>query len=100
MTAFHLCMGLEHLASWGLECKGMLETVKVLSRYGKNPLVRRMVKELVRGRYINQIEQKAWKVKIWGASLLCSLHAYVLLTLGIWCCRKLNCKLTIVPYSD
>ena len=88
MVAFHLCVGLERLASWELRYKGMSETVKALSKYGKNPLVRKMVKKLVRGKYISQIEQKAWKMKIWGASLLCSIHAYVLLALGVWVLQK------------
>ena len=90
MIAFHLCVGLERLASWELKYKGMLKTVKALSRYGKDPLVRKMVKKLACGRYINQIEQKTWKVKIWGASLLCSLHAYVLLALGIRVLQKVS----------
>lgn len=90
MVAFHLCVGLERLASWELRYKGMAATVKALSRYGKDPLVRKMVKMMVRGRYINQIEQKAWKVKIWGASFLCFLHAYFLLALGIWVLQKMN----------
>ena len=68
----------------------MLETVKALSRYGKHPLVREMAKALARGRYIDQIEGKAWKMMLWGASLLCSLHAYVLLALGIWVLQKVN----------
>lgn len=90
MVAFHLCVGLERLASWELRYKGMAATVKALSRYGKDPLVRKMVKMMVRGRYIDQIEQKAWKVKIWGASFLCFLHAYFLLALGIWALQKMN----------
>ena len=90
LIAFHLCMGLPFLAIQELKYKGMPETVKTLSRYGKNPHVRKMVKTLARGRYINQIEQKAWKVIIWSASLLCSLDAYVLLTLGIWALQKIN----------
>ena len=46
--------------------------------------VSRTVKDLIHGKYINQIKGKVWKVMIWGASLLCSLHAYVLLALGVW----------------
>lgn len=90
LIAFHLCFGLFFLAKQELIHKGMLATVKALSRYGRDPLVRKMVRELVRGRYINQIESKIWKVTIWGASLLCSLHAYALLALGTWILRKVK----------
>ena len=88
LTAFHLCFGTFFLAKQELAYKGMSETVKALSNYGKDPLVRKRIKELVCGKYINQIEPKIWKVAIWGASLLCSLHAYALLALGMWILRK------------
>lgn len=90
MIAFHLCFGMFFLAQQELMRKGMPETVKALSNYGKNPLVRKMVRELARGRYIDQIGLKAWKLMIWGASLLCRLHAYFLLTLGIWVLKKIK----------
>lgn len=90
LIAFYLCLGLFFLAKQELAHKGMAETVKALSGYGKHPLVRKTVKALVRGKYIDQIESKVWKVMIWGASLLCSLHAYVLLAVGIWALQKLG----------
>lgn len=90
LTAFHLCFGLFFLAKQELMHKGMSATVKALSHYGRDPLVRKTVKELVRGRYINQVESNIWKAAIWGASLLCSLHAYVLLALGTWILRKVK----------
>lgn len=90
LIAFHLCFGLIFLAKQELMYKGLPETVKALSEYGKNPLVSQMVKALSRGRYINQIESKAWKTVIWGASQLCSLHAYRLLALGILILQKLK----------
>ena len=90
LIAFYVCMGLYFLAKQELMHKGMLKTVKVLSRYGKHPLVRKMLRALACGRYINKVEGKAWKVMIWGASLLCSLHAYFLLALGIWVLQKIE----------
>ena len=90
LVVFHLFIGLFFLATQKLKHKGMSETVKALSNYGKNPLVRKAVTELVRGKYINQIEQKIWRAMIWGASLLCSLHAYVLLALGVWALQKVR----------
>ena len=90
IIAFHLCFGLFFLAKQELIYKGMSETVKALSKYGKNPLVRKMVKALARGRYVNQVESKAWKIMMWGASLLCSLHAYRILALGMWALQKLK----------
>ena len=88
LIAFQFGMGLYFITKQELTYNGTLKTVKALAGYGKNPLVRKMVKRLVCGRYIAQIEPKAWKVMIWGASLLCSLHAYVLLAIGIWALQK------------
>ena len=90
LIAFHLCFGLFFLAKQELMHKGMSETVKALSKYGKDPLVRRMAKALTRGRYVSRIRPKKWKVMIWGASLLCSLRAYRLLALGMWTLQKLK----------
>ena len=90
LIAFQLGMGLYFIIKQELMHNGTLKTVKALSKYGKDPLVRKMVKRLVRGRYIDEIEPKAWKVMIWGASLLCSLHAYVLLVLGVWALQKIK----------
>ena len=90
LIAFQLGMGLYFIIKQELMHNGTLKTVRALSKYGKDPLVRKMVKRLLRGRYIDQIEPKAWKVMIWGASLLCSLHAYVLLVLGVWALQKMK----------
>ena len=48
------------------------------------------MKALARGRYLGRIEGKTWRLMLWGASLLCSLHAYVPLAAGIWTLRKLG----------
>ena len=90
LIAFYLCLGLFFLAKQELAHKGMAKTVKALSDYGKHPLVRKTVKTLARGGYLDQIEQKIWRLILWGASLLCSLHAYVMLAAGIWALQKLG----------
>ena len=90
LLAFYLCMGLFFLTKQELAHKGMAKAVKALSSYGKHPLVRKASKELARGKYLAQIKQKTWKLLLWGASLLCSLHAYVPLAAGIWTLRKLG----------
>ena len=90
LIAFQFGIGLYFITKQELMHNGTLKAVKALSKYGKDPLVRKMVKRLVRGRYIDQIKPKAWKVMIWGASLLCSLHAYVLLVLGVWALQKIK----------
>ena len=90
LIAFYLCMGLFFLAKQELAHRGMAKTVKALSDYGKHPLVRNTSKALARGKYLAQIERKTWKLLLWGASLLCSLHAYVLLAAGIWALRKIG----------
>ena len=90
LIAFQLGMGLYFIAKQELMHNGMSQTVRALSGFGKNPLVRKMVKRLVRGKYIGQIEPKIWRVMIWGVSLLCRLHAYVLLALGVWAMHKVK----------
>ena len=90
LIAFQLGMGLYFITKQELMHNGTLKAAKALSRYAKNPLVRKMVKSLVRGRYIDQIEPGVWKVMIWGASLLCGLHAYFLLALGVWALQKMK----------
>ena len=90
LIAYYLCFGLFLLAKQELAYKGMAKTVRALSAYGKHPLVRKTARELARGRYIGRIEQKVWRIMIWGASLLCSLHAYFLLAAGIWALQKIG----------
>ena len=90
LIAFHLCFGLFFLAKQELTYKGMPQTVKALSMYGKYPLVREMAKKLTRGRYIDQIGAKSWKLMIRIATLLCSLHAYAMLAMGIWILQKIK----------
>ena len=90
LIAFQLGMGSYFIIKQELMHNGALKTVKALSKYGKDPLVRKMVKRLACGRYIDQIEPKTWKVMIWGASLLCGLHAYALLVLGVWALQRIK----------
>ena len=90
LIAYFLCFGLFLLTKHELMHKGMAKTVQALSSYGKHPLVRKTSKALARGKYLAQIERKTWKLLLWGASLLCSLHAYVLLAAGIWTLRKIG----------
>lgn len=85
---FYLCFGLFLLAKQELTHRGIPEAVKALSSYGRNPLVCEMAGDLARGRHISRIESKAWRVMLWGAALLCRLHAYGLLALGIWVMLK------------
>ena len=92
LIAFHLCFGLFSVATQELQHKGLPETWKALSKYGREPLVHKMVKRLAGGRYIGQLDRKAWKVKamIWGAATLCSVHAYAPLALGMWVLWKVK----------
>lgn len=90
LIAFHLGLGLYFVPKQELMRAGIWKAGKALSGYAKNPLVRKMVKRLVCGMYIDQIKPKTWKAMIWGASLLCSLHAYVPLTLGVWALQKMK----------
>lgn len=99
LIAFHLGMGLYFITKQELAHKGILKAVKAISGYGKDPLVRKMVKRLVRGRYIDQIGPKTWKMMIWGASLLCGIHAYVPLVLGVWVLQKIKADKRFVSWK-
>lgn len=91
LIAFHACIVLLYLVKQDLtHGKRMRETVMALSQYGKDPIVRKRLKEISRGRYIAQIRGNVWKVMMWGAALLCTLHAYALLVLGIKALQILN----------
>lgn len=88
LAACHLCIGSAFLASDGVTHIGIPATVKALSEYGKDPLVRKAVRQAACGKHIDQIMPAAWKAVIWGTALLCSLHAYALLASGVWAARK------------
>lgn len=90
LVAFHICLGLVFLSDQELGYKGLRHTVGSLSAYGRDPLVRRRAGELARGRHIDRIEPRIWKAMVWGASLLCSLRANVLLALGMWVLKKIQ----------
>ena len=101
LVAFQLGFGLFFLTAQELTRKGIRETAKALSGYGRDPLVRKMVGRLVRGRYLDQIKSWRWRAAVWGASLLCSLNAYRLLALGVWLLRKakIDQRLTRAKYE-
>ncbi len=69
---------------------GVLESARVLRRYGRYPLVRRAMGELARGKYIREVEAFSWRVLIRLASLGFRLHLYWLFAVGIAMLRSLR----------
>ncbi|MCM1044804.1 MAG: glycosyltransferase [Candidatus Gastranaerophilales bacterium] len=85
LIAFHIFFGSFFLAKQELQFKkhGIWEAARALSRYGKNPLVKKAIRSLAGGRYLREIEVFSWKIVIRGASILFSAHLYFLLAFGI-----------------
>lgn len=89
---FHIFFGSFFLAKQELDFKekGIREAAKVLKEYGKQPFVKKSMKGLAKGKYLNQIEPFSWKFVIWAASTLFCMHGYWLMALGIALIRKME----------
>ena len=89
---FHIFFGSFFLAKQELQFKrqGIREAAKVLREYGKSSFVKRSMNALAKGKYLGEIDSFSWKIVIWGASLLFSLHGYWLMAAGIALLRKME----------
>ncbi len=89
---FHIFFGSFFLAKQELQFKekGIREAAKALKEYGKNPFVKRSMNALAKGKYLNGIDALSWKIVIWGASMLFSLHGYFFMAAGIALLRKME----------
>ncbi len=92
LMAFHIFFGSFFLVKQELQFKkhGVWEAVKMLKKYHGNAFVRKQMAALAKGRYIDKIHVFSWKVTIWAASLLFSLHLYLPYAAGVACLRKLR----------
>lgn len=88
----HIFFGSFFLAKQELQAKeqGIREAAKALKAYGKDAFVRKSMKALAKGKYLKDIDAFSWKVVIWGASLLFSVHGYFPMAVGIALLRKME----------
>lgn len=89
---FHIFFGSFFLVKQELQFKEkkIREAARALKEYGKNPFVKKSMKALAKGKYLKDIDSLSWKLVIWGASLLFSLHGYFFMACGIALLRKLE----------
>ncbi len=91
-TALHFFFGSFFLVKQELQFKehGIREGVRVMRRYGEEPLVREAMAALAGGRYLREISAVSWRILIRGASFLFHIRAYFLFTAGIALLRRLR----------
>lgn len=92
LLAFHYVIGFFFLVKQELQFKkhGILESVKMLKKYGTDPFIRKAMLEMAKGKYINEISVFSWKVFFRVSSLLFIFHLYWLLVVGIALLRKMR----------
>jgi glycosyltransferase EpsH len=92
LMAFHIFFGSFFLVKQELQFKkhGILESCRILRKYGKHPFVRKAMKALAKGRYLDKIDALSWKIVIFCASLLFSLRLYLPFAVVVALIRK--CK--------
>lgn len=88
----HILYGCFFLVKQELQFKkhGILESVKVLKKYGENPFVNNAMCELAKGKYLKEISAFSWKVLLRVSSILLVIHFYWLFAVGIALLRKLH----------
>lgn len=69
---------------------GFRWAVRALREYGRNPLVKRAMGELARGKYVVSLYSVWMKMIIIMAAILFKLHGYILYTAGIALLRRLE----------
>jgi hypothetical protein len=79
LMAFHIFFGSFFLVKQELQFKehGLLESVKMLRRYGEHPFVKKAMKALAKGRYLDKIDALSWRMVIRTASVFFSLRLYL-----------------------
>jgi len=89
LIAFHLFFGSFFLVEQEL-AHGLARTVKKLKIYGQDPLVKKSMAELSRGRWMREISPLSWKIVIPTAALLFHLHGYWLFAAGIALLKRMQ----------
>lgn len=102
LAAFHIFFGAFFLVKQELQPNqaGWRGARRALKQYGKDPFVRSAMRALAKGKFVRKIDSTAWKIVIWGGSVLFSLHAYSLMAAGIALLRMLqvDSKITKARY--
>lgn len=91
-TALHFFFGSFFLVKQELQFKkhGVREGIRVMKRYGGEPLVREAMAALAKGKYLKDISVLSWRITIRAASLLFHIRAYRLFVAGIVLLRLLH----------
>jgi glycosyltransferase involved in cell wall biosynthesis len=92
LLAFHIFFGSFFLVKQELQSEkhGILRAASVLREYGKDPFVRKAFSSLAKGKYVKDIHRCSWKYLLPAASLLFTLHGYLLYTAGICVLMRLQ----------
>ncbi len=90
--ALHFFFGSFFLVKQELQFKehGIRESVRAVRRYGEDPLVKKAMADLAKGKYLKEISALSWRFLIRGASVLFHIRAYSLFVAGIALLRKLK----------
>ena len=103
LPAFHIFFGSFFLVKQELQFQkhGIRSSAKALKEYGKNPYVKKAMKDLAGRKHTKEIQARSWKILIPAAARLFSLHGYLLFAAGIRLLRNLNIdgKITNSRYS-
>ena len=91
-TDLHLFFGSFFLVKQELQFQkhGIREGTRVMRRYGEEPLVRKAMAELAKGRYLKEISAVSWRFMIRAAAILFHIHGYGPFTMAIALLRKLG----------
>lgn len=91
-TAFHLFFGSFFLVKQELQAKkhGVREGIRVMRRYGQEPVVREMMGALAKGKYVREISAASWRFAIRWAAFFFHIHAYGLFVTGILILRRMG----------
>lgn len=92
LMAFHIFFGSFFLVKQELQFKehGILESAKMLRNYGADPFVKKAMKALAKGRYLDKIDVLSWKIVIRMASVLFSCQLYLPFAVAVALLRKLK----------
>ena len=91
-TALHLFFGSFFLVKQELQFQdhGIRQGVRVIRKYGQEPLVREAMAALAKGRYLREISVISWRFVIRAAAFLFHIRAYGLFVAGIALLRNLG----------
>ena len=91
-TSLHLFFGSFFMVKQELQFKkhGIREGIRVMKKYGEEPIVREAMAALARGKYIKEISAFSWRLMIRTGSTIFHIHAYTLFVIGIALLRKLR----------